>query len=79
MNIFKSKERKRQEKLLDKFVSEHTYPREVNMYPKPCDAQEALNFLEELILGTDWYIVDPLPNIVTANFQCPTLARIFCP
>ena len=34
----------------------------VNMYPKPTDAQEGLNILQDAILGDDWYITDPLPN-----------------
>ena len=34
----------------------------VNMYPKPTEAQEGLNILQNAILGDDWYIVDPLPN-----------------
>lgn len=75
MNIFKSKERKRQEKLLDKFINDHTYNPKVNIFPKPCDAQEALNFLEELILGPDWYIVDPLPNIQANTIVAAAIAE----
>lgn len=31
-----------------------------NMLPPPMDAQIAVNFLEQYLLGPDWYIVNPL-------------------
>ena len=31
-----------------------------NMFPPPLDPQKALKFLEEYLLGEDWYIVSPL-------------------
>lgn len=33
-----------------------------NMLPPPMDAQQAVNFLEQYLLGEDWYIVNPLTN-----------------
>jgi hypothetical protein len=54
------KERIRQEDMLNQFIDEYSYPSEVNIFPKSCDAQDALTFLQELILGKDWYISAPL-------------------
>lgn len=31
-----------------------------NMFPPCLDAQTALNFLTDYLLGEDWYVVDPL-------------------
>lgn len=31
-----------------------------NMLPPPLEAQKAVNFLEQYLLGEDWYIVNPL-------------------
>lgn len=33
-----------------------------NMFPPPLDPQKALDFLQEYLLGKDWYIVNPLCN-----------------
>jgi hypothetical protein len=63
IELFKTKERRRQEALIREFAEKHYDPPEVNIFPKPCESQEALNFLEELILGPDWYSVNPLPTV----------------
>ena len=34
-----------------------------NMFPPCLDPQEALSFLEKYLLGEDYYIVNPMPNI----------------
>ena len=34
-----------------------------NMFPPSLDPQEALLFLEKYLLGEDYYIVNPMPNI----------------
>ena len=39
-----------------------------NIFPPPLDPQEALNFLQEYLLGEDWYIVNPL-SIAQANCE----------
>jgi len=39
-----------------------------NMFPPPLEAQTALNFLQQYLLGEDWYIVDPIPTL-QANVQ----------
>ena len=31
-----------------------------NMFPPPLEAQKAIDFLEQYLLGEDWYIVNPL-------------------
>ena len=31
-----------------------------NMFPPPLDAQLALQFLKDYLLGEDWYVVNPL-------------------
>ena len=31
-----------------------------NMFPPALDAQKALDFLQQYLLGEDWYIVNPL-------------------
>ena len=38
-----------------------------NIFPPPLDPQEALNFLQEYLLGEDWYIINPLS---TAQANC---------
>lgn len=34
-----------------------------NMFPPSLDPQTALDFLQEYLLGEDYYIVNPMPNI----------------
>ena len=34
-----------------------------NMFPLSLDPQTALDFLQEYLLGEDYYIVNPMPNI----------------
>ena len=34
-----------------------------NMFPPSIDPQTALDFLQEYLLGEDYYIVNPMPNI----------------
>ena len=34
-----------------------------NMFPPCLDPQIALNFLQQYLLGEDWYIADPVNNI----------------
>ena len=34
-----------------------------NMFPPSLDPQTALDFLQEYLLGKDYYIVNPMPNI----------------
>ena len=36
-----------------------------NMFPPSLDPQTALDFLQEYLLGEDYYIVNPMPNIQT--------------
>lgn len=31
-----------------------------NMFPPPLDAQLAVQFLKDYLLGEDWYVVNPL-------------------
>ena len=31
-----------------------------NMFPPPLEPQKAIDFLEQYLLGEDWYIVNPL-------------------
>lgn len=33
-----------------------------NMFPPPLNAQRAINFLAQYLLGEDWYIVNPLTS-----------------
>jgi hypothetical protein len=33
-----------------------------NMFPPALDAQTGLNFLQQYLLGENWYTVDPLPT-----------------
>ena len=75
MNLLKTKKRIHQEELVNKFVDEHTYPAEVNIFPKPCDAQKALNFLQDLILGEDWYCADPLPQAQVNTIIATEIAK----
>ncbi len=44
-----------------------------NMFPPPLNPQEALNFLQEYLLGKDWYIVNPL---TTAQANCEVVHDI---
>lgn len=34
-----------------------------NMFPPSLDPQTALDFLQEYLLGEDYYIINPMPNI----------------
>lgn len=63
IELLKTSERRRQEALLRKFAEEHSNSPEVNIFPKPCEPQEALDFLRELVLGPDWYTAVPLPTV----------------
>lgn len=44
-----------------------------NMFPPSLDAQTALNFLQEYLLGEDWYIVNPLS---TSQANCEVVHDI---
>ena len=44
-----------------------------NMFPPPLDAQIALNFLQQYLLGEDWYIINPL---TTAQANCEVVHNI---
>ena len=44
-----------------------------NMFPPPLDPQEALNFLQEYLLGEDWCIVNPL---TTSQANCEVAYNI---
>ena len=44
-----------------------------NMFPLSLDAQTALNFLQEYLLGEDWYIVNPLS---TSQANCEVVHDI---
>lgn len=44
-----------------------------NMLPPPMDAQIGLNFLQQYLLGEDWYIVNPL---TTAQANCEVVHEI---
>ena len=44
-----------------------------NMFPPPLEPQEALNFLQEYLLGEDWFIVSPLS---TAQANCEVVHDI---
>ena len=45
-------------KLFTKWMSENW--EKDNMLPPSLDPQEAINFLEQYLLGDDWHIVNPL-------------------
>ena len=47
-----------QNKLYDDFMDKKTEPR--NLMPDETNAQEALDLLKDYILGSDYYIVDPV-------------------
>ena len=44
-----------------------------NMFPPPLEAQIALDFLQEYLLGENWYIVNPLCN---AQANCEVVHSI---
>ena len=44
-----------------------------NMFPPPLDPQTALNFLQNYLLGEDWYIVNPLS---TSQVNCEVVHDI---
>lgn len=44
-----------------------------NMFPPCLDPQIALNFLEQYLLGEDWYIVNPLS---TSQANCEVVDSI---
>lgn len=44
-----------------------------NMFPPPMEAQIGLNFLQQYLLGEDWYIVNP---ISTAQANCEVVHDI---
>ena len=46
-----------------------------NMFPPSLDPQTALDFLQEYLLGEDYYIVNPMPNI---QANCEVVHDILC-
>lgn len=56
-------EQKRRRILYEKFIKSKENDPETNIFYKPTEPQEGLDFLRELLLGKDWCVTNPLSNL----------------
>lgn len=70
-----NKEKTRQEILFDNFIRSKQNDPNVNIFSKPTDAQEGLEFLRKILLGENWYVADPLPISQTNTYLVVAIAQ----